>query len=76
MATSYSRGWEIHFVDDCWRYKDSGKVCDWNRPCKRCGKRPTADGHDACLGELENVSSACCGHGVSNPIMMEQKENL
>ncbi len=33
-------------------------------PCKRCGKLPTPEGYDACLGYLPGVASACCGHGV------------
>jgi len=31
--------------------------------CRKCGKLPTKEGHDACLGTLPNVMNACCGHG-------------
>jgi hypothetical protein len=34
------------------------------RPCAKCGKLPTKEGHDACLGTLPGVIDACCGHGV------------
>lgn len=34
------------------------------KPCIKCGKMPTSDGHDACLGTLPGVIAACCGHGV------------
>ena len=50
------------------------------RPCPKCGELPTpcdlctyipegpnAVGpwmHDPCLGHVEGVKSACCGHGV------------
>lgn len=34
------------------------------RPCTRCGKYPTPEGHDSCLGDLPGVEFACCGHGV------------
>jgi hypothetical protein len=33
-------------------------------PCAKCGKLPTKEGHDACLGTLPGVIDACCGHGV------------
>lgn len=33
-------------------------------PCVKCGKLPTKEGHDACLGTLPGVTDACCGHGV------------
>jgi hypothetical protein len=33
-------------------------------PCPKCGKLPTKEGHDACLGTLPGVIDACCGHGV------------
>lgn len=25
----------------------------------------TSEGHDPCLGTLDGVSNACCGHGVT-----------
>jgi hypothetical protein len=33
--------------------------------CSNCGKLPTLEGHDGCLGELDTgiVMNACCGHG-------------
>jgi hypothetical protein len=34
------------------------------KPCVKCGKLPTKEGHDACLGNLPGVIDACCGHGV------------
>ncbi len=34
-------------------------------PCVKCGKLPTKEGHDACLGTLPGVTDACCGHGVT-----------
>lgn len=32
--------------------------------CPHCGRPPTPEGHDACLGTLKGVAYACCGHGV------------
>jgi hypothetical protein len=34
------------------------------RPCTRCGKSPTPEGYDACLGFIEGAKAACCGHGI------------
>jgi len=31
--------------------------------CGHCGKKRTPEGHDGCIGTLENVMNACCGHG-------------
>lgn len=31
--------------------------------CLHCKKSRTKEGHDGCIGTLENVMNACCGHG-------------
>ncbi len=33
--------------------------------CIDCGKLPTKEGHDGCIGTLphKDVMNACCGHG-------------
>jgi len=69
------RGHSIVFDEDSkeWLYADTLElVGDCNgRPCTRCGKLPTVEGHDACLGTLSGgVSAACCGHGVKPPYVM------
>jgi hypothetical protein len=66
MITSYSRGHKIYFNGQ-WRYADNNQIVSEERPCIRCGKMPTKEGHDACLGKLNSVSHACCGHGVEKP---------
>lgn len=38
-------------------------MCNNDRPCKKCGKMPSENGHDACIENLPNVTNACCGHG-------------
>lgn len=67
-VTSYFRGHEVYYDFDKqnWFYTDDNTIATENvRPCKRCGQLPTDRGHDYCLGDLgENVTSACCGHGV------------
>jgi len=62
MISSYSRGNPIFFTGSEWVYED-GVPLDKDRPCTRCGKMPTPEGYDACLGHIEGVISACCGHG-------------
>ncbi len=65
MILSYDRGHEIYLdPDNIWRYRDNNDVCEFKRPCKRCGRGATEEGYDACLGYIEGVKSACCGHGV------------
>lgn len=63
---SYSRGHEIIFNEDInkYFYADNGEEFHDQRPCAKCRKMPTKEGHDACLGTLPNVKYACCGHGV------------
>lgn len=61
---SHKRGWEIVWIDDAWFYSDDLSSCEEERPCVRCQHMPTREGYDACLGRLEDVEYACCGHGV------------
>lgn len=70
MVKSHSRGWEIYFDGKQWRYIDNNTLLDKNRPCKRCGKPPTKEGYDACLGSIKGATSACCGHGVEKPYII------
>ncbi|MGE5479024.1 MAG: hypothetical protein ACM3U1_01195 [Chloroflexota bacterium] len=67
MITSYSRGHEIYFEDGQWLFLDTREPINDERPCKRCGKNPTEEGYDPCLGRLVGAVSACCGHGVETP---------
>ena len=66
VAKSYNRGHEMKFNYDLerWCYVDNGKpVASPDRPCGRCGKNATPEGHDACMANLPGVVNACCGHG-------------
>lgn len=64
MITSYSRGHKIYFDGTEWRFADNNEIDDGLRTCKRCGRKPTIEGYDACLGRVKGATSACCGHGV------------
>jgi hypothetical protein len=44
---------------------DNGESTDTPRPCPRCKKYQTKEGHDPCLSNLPGVESACCGHGIN-----------
>ena len=61
---SYSRGHLIICEADKWIYADDKSDANIKRPCNRCGRMPTKEGYDACLGYIEGATSACCGHGV------------
>jgi len=63
------------FIDGGWQYAD-GFPGDDDRPCVRCGKLPTKEGYDACLGYIEGAISACCGHGVSKPYIIYEDDTL
>jgi len=63
-ARAYARGHPITYRDGSWFYEDTGEPFDDSRPCIRCGKMPTPEGYDACIGNIPGASSACCGHGV------------
>jgi hypothetical protein len=78
MAKSHKRGHEIYYDFDLkdWKYSDTGESANIERQCKKCGRMPTKDGYDFCIGKLNGVSSACCGHGISNPILVFEKEEI
>lgn len=65
-ATSHIRGHEVYFntKEQRWKYTDTDEVADYDRPCKRCGKLPTTQGYDACMGHIKGAKNACCGHGI------------
>ena len=52
-------------------YLDGTFLGEGKKPCARCGRFPTAEGHDACLGVLDGVLNACCGHGSEDSAYVE-----
>ena len=75
-AKSHKRGHEIIYNGDQWQYSDTGEPAEEERPCKRCGRMPTPEGHDACLGKLPGVGAACCGHGVDDAYAIDNNPKL
>ncbi|MCO1599839.1 hypothetical protein [Desulfosporosinus nitroreducens] len=66
MITSHQRGHLIKYIDGAWVYADTNESITTERPCARCGRPPTHEGHDECLGIIDGATSACCGHGVED----------
>ena len=69
---SYIRGHKVYYDVKEWRFKDNNKLIDENITCKRCGRKPTKEGYDACLGYVEGATSACCGHGVEEGFVLNK----
>ena len=44
--------------------------------CNHCGLDRTPEGYDGCIGKLEGVKNACCGHGQTEMayIQFDHKE--
>ncbi len=68
IVKSHERGHLITYSEDGehWIFEDTGEPVHETyigRSCGNCGKHPTVEGHDACLGTLPGVMNACCGHG-------------
>lgn len=73
---AHTRGHTIIWYDECWIYEDTKKRIDNGkpRPCKNCGRMPTEEGYDACMGYVPGMESVCCGHGTGNIIMKETNQ--
>ncbi len=70
-VTCYIRGHLSFWKDEKnWLYADTDKAITDDRPCPRCDRMATPEGHDACLGHIPNVKAACCGHGISEPYIL------
>ena len=72
VATSHDRGHLMFWNGDVWCYENA---LDYS-VCVRCGKPPTLEGHDACLGHIDGAVGACCGHGVSKPTLMMDTHSM
>jgi len=72
MSTSYFRGWKAWYSweKEDWLYCDTNESTDNERPCKRCGKHPTEEGYDGCLGYIPGAYGACCSHGIREPYVI------
>lgn len=75
--TSYYNGNKVYWDNRSkeWYYED-GQIADMFRKCPKCGKLPTKDGYDACLGYLPGVKNACCGHGVEEGYIQFKNDTI
>lgn len=71
-ASGFKRGHRIVFDGAIWRYED-GAPTDHERPCPQCGHTAERDGPDPCLGWIDGLRSACCGHGVHGPYQVPEE---
>jgi hypothetical protein len=71
MITGYKRGHKYSYE---WKglefHLKNPSPVSIEKPCIKCGKMPTKEGHDACLGTLPGVIAACCGHGVEDGLIL------
>lgn len=59
----YSRGNLVLSDDEGHSIYEDGAPFDDTRPCAKCGIAVAEDEPDPCLGWLDGVDFACCGHG-------------
>lgn len=83
VATTYMKGYKVYYDFDKheWFYCDDGSSAKGKpRPCKRCGQDSIIKDnleYDYCLGNLgDNVTSACCGHGVKKGFILFEDGRL
>lgn len=70
MITAINNGYVIEYINDKWVQQDTKESADIIRPCKYCGKLPSKEGYDGCIGFLPNVKYACCGHDIIKPYVI------
>ena len=67
MNNSNTSGHKVYLDDGKYFYTDTKEpVTDNPRPCFKCGKGETSEGHDPCIGTLPDIRNACCGHGIES----------
>ena len=77
MATALIFGRSCSYDGDKWLYVSDGTIAAFSsisgfeysstvKPCPACGELPLGDCEDPCLGTLDGVKSACCGHGLED----------
>jgi hypothetical protein len=75
-AKSHSQGHPIECIEGVgWVYSDNKELVEGNsRMCAKCNQPPTVEGHDACLGHIKGATSVCCGHGVTEPVIVRASD--
>ena len=74
MVTSQSQGYNIYYDNTAmqWKYEDNNEIFNSKklRPCQKCKEVPLLDQYDGCIGYLDSVIYACCGHGIHKPYVI------
>lgn len=74
MYYSYDFGHLVEYHEGDWYYIDNHEPLAI-RACPRCGRPPTKEGYDPCIGHVKGAKSVCCGHGVHPPILLMEDDN-
>lgn len=77
-ARGFVYGNPIRFDEDAWRwvYIYDLTPSDYaSRPCPKCGRMPTPEGYDGCLGYISGIGGACCGHRVQEAFIVFDDES-
>lgn len=69
---------ELNKTTGNYQYLDTKELVCFNphRACGYCDKANTEYGHDGCLGDLDNVINACCGHGSTESAYLVFKNGI
>ena len=78
VVTAQMRGHPVYWDGAVWRYSDDGTLAPASggeeRPCVKCGLVAEGDyGPDPCLGYIEGITGACCGHGRADDATGEDR---
>lgn len=77
LASDLLRGHPIVCRGGEWFYVDNNTPTEGNpRPCGRCNREDTPEGHDGCLGMLPGAMNACCGHGSTQEAYVQFSESV
>ncbi len=70
MLIGYDRGQELYFDDvkQQWFYSDTNEPYSYTDiiKCSKCKLDIKENEPDPCLGYLQGVKYACCGHGLDD----------
>lgn len=71
------RGHEIIKDGNRFVYVDTGEPVHENRrSCGHCGLANNKDDNDGCIGTLQGVMNACCGHGCDKAAYIQYHNGL
>lgn len=81
MKDSTLNGYKIEHNGTEWVFSDNGEstVATYKeRPCGYCNKHSINEGfesYDACIGKVDGLINACCGHGDASSAYAQINKN-